>query len=64
MGKETNIKTDIQLTTTMKETLQMVNAAWADYTEAQQAAVKALCDKYAVTKNWELNHIYPEELAA
>ncbi len=50
--------------TTMKDTLQTINTAWADYSEAQQAAVKALCDKYAVTKNWELNHIYPEELAA
>ena len=60
MGKETNIKTDIQLTTTMKETLQKVNAAWTNYTDAQQTTVKALCDLYLDTvSGWELTNIYP-----
>lgn len=45
--------------TTMKDTLQMVNAAWDDYSETLQNAVKALCDDYAVTKNWNLSNIYP-----
>lgn len=49
------------VTTTMKETIQQVDAGWADYDETQQAAVKALCDKFAVTQTWELTSIYPEE---
>jgi len=48
------------VTTTMKETIQKVDADWADYNETQQAAVKALCDQYSeVTSAWELNNIYP-----
>ena len=47
------------VTTTMKETIQKVDADWADYNETQQAAVKALCDNYiAVTSTWKLNNIY------
>lgn len=51
--------------TSMKETIQTINAAWynADggytYTEEQMAAVKALCDKFAITKQWELSNILP-----
>lgn len=48
-------------TTTMKETLQLVNGAWNDYTDAQRSAVKALCDKYFDTVcDWYLYNIYPE----
>ena len=53
-------KTSQQQTTTMKQTLQMVNAAWETYSETQQAAVKTLCDQYPVTKAWDLNNIHPE----
>ncbi len=46
--------------TTMKDTLQTINTAWADYSEAKQAAVKELCDKYLDTvSDWELTNIYP-----
>ena len=31
-----------------------------DYSEPQQAAVKALCDQYPVTKAWDLNNVHPE----
>lgn len=44
-------------TTTMKETLQAVNAAWADYSEEQKQAVQTLCGKFDITKTWELNNI-------
>jgi len=43
--------------TTMKSVLQAVNAAWADYSDAQKQAVEALCAKYEITKNWELSNI-------
>ncbi len=59
VGEETSIKTGTQQTTTMKETLQKVNEAWADYTQAQQTAVKSLCDKFPITNQWELNNILP-----
>ena len=52
-------KTSQQQTTTMKQTLQMVNSAWETYSETQQVAVKTLCDQYPVTKTWDLNNIYP-----
>ena len=45
----------------MKETLQTINAAWTDFDDVQQAAVKALCDQYAVTQTWELTNIFPTE---
>ena len=46
-------------TTTMKATLQAVNAAWEDYSDVQKQAVLDLCGKYAITKTWELNNILP-----
>ena len=46
--------------TTMKEVLQTVNAAWDSFTDAQQNAVKTLCDRYLATvSTWGLNNIYP-----
>ena len=50
-------ETSTQQTTTMKQTLQLVNDNWDSYNQTQRDAVKALCDKYAVTQNWELNNI-------
>ena len=47
--------------TTMKQVLQSVNENWEIYTQNQQDAVKALCEQYPVTKNWELTNIYPVE---
>ena len=59
VGEDVNTKTCAQYTTTMKQTLQMVNAAWSYYNEAQQTAVKTLCDKYYNTvRKWGLNNIY------
>jgi len=59
LGEETSTKTWPQQTTTMKQTLQLVNAAWADYTQTQRNAVKALCDQYYATVSaWELDNIY------
>lgn len=55
-----DVSTSDEYAVTMKQTLQMVNEAWDSYSEVQQAAVKALCDQYAVTKDWELSNIYPE----
>ena len=47
-------------TTTMKQTLQTVNAAWETYTKVQQTAVKDLCEQYTdVTSKWELTNILP-----
>lgn len=43
--------------TTMKDTLQAVNAAWVNYNDAQKQAVLDLCGKFDVTKSWELNNI-------
>lgn len=52
--------TELQ-TTTMKQTLQLVNGAWNGYTDGQRSAVKTLCDKYFDTvSGWELYNIYPE----
>ena len=48
-----------QQTTTMKDVLQSVNAAWDNYSEEQKQAVQALCGKFDVTKAWELNNILP-----
>ena len=46
--------------TSMKEVMQLVNAAWDSYTEEQKMAVKTLCELYAQTvSGWELDNIYP-----
>jgi len=50
-------ETSTQQTTTMKQALQLVNDSWDSYSQTQRDAVKALCDKYAVTQTWELNNI-------
>lgn len=47
--------------TTMKQTLQTINEAWMSYSEGQRNAVKELCDRYVITKDWELTNIYPAE---
>ena len=49
-----------QQTTSMKQTLQYVDAAWSGYTEAQKTAVKELCSKfYDVVSLWDLKNIFP-----
>ena len=48
-----------QQTTTMKDVLQSVNAAWDHYSAEQKQALQALCGKFDVTKAWELNNILP-----
>lgn len=51
-----------QQTTTMKQTLQAVDAAWetAGYTDEQKNAVKALCTEYYDDiQNWGLENIFP-----
>ena len=46
--------------TSMKETLQNVDAAWSGYTQIQKNAVVALCQKfYNVVENWKLDNIFP-----
>ncbi len=50
-------ETSTQQTTTMKQALQLVNAGWDSYSQTQRDAVKALCDKHAVTQTWGLNNI-------
>jgi len=63
VGQSEYTKTCEQYTTTMKQTLQMVNAAWNGYTEPQQASVKTLCDKYYSTVcNWGLTNIYAPKI--
>lgn len=58
---ENQTVTSADHSTTMKQALLAVNEAWSGYSEAQQTAVKALCDNYAVTQDWELTNIYPTE---
>ena len=56
---ETYTKTCARQTTSMKQTLQFVDAAWSGYTEAQQTAVKDLCSKfYDVVSLWDLKNIF------
>lgn len=46
-------------TTTMKETIQLVDAAWSTYSETQQTAVKTLLNTYySVTQHWDLENIF------
>ena len=57
---QTYTKTCGQQTTSMKQTLQYVDAAWSGYTETQQTAVKDLCSKfYDVVSQWDLKNIFP-----
>ena len=57
---QTYTKTCGQQSTSMKQTLQYVDAAWSGYTEAQQTAVKDLCSKfYDVVSLWDLKNIFP-----
>ncbi len=54
------VKSDWQ-TTSMKDALQAVDAAWhtAGYTQAQKSAVKALCNQYkALVEPWALDNIF------
>ena len=54
-------KTSADYTTTMKETIQTVDAAWSSYTEAQQQAVRALLSNYTEEiESWNLNNIFPK----
>ncbi len=53
-------ETTQQQTTTMKQALQLVNDNWDSYSQTQRDAVKALCDKHAVTQTWGLTNICPE----
>ena len=46
--------------TSMKQTLQKVDATWSRYSKAQKDSVIALCDKYYdKIMNWELDNIFP-----
>ena len=38
--------------------IMVFGVLWHTATHAQQTAVKALCDAYAITQNWELTNIY------
>ena len=52
------VKTQWQATS-MKQTLQAVNAGWAGYNQTQKNAVKALCATYeAQVAPWGLNNIF------
>ena len=49
-----------QQSTTMKMTLQKLNATWHKYSQAQQDKVKAFCDEhYDTVSNWNLFNLYP-----
>lgn len=59
-GEEAQMSTEVY-STTMKETIQAIDAVWDTYSEAQQTAVKTLVNAYAaVTEKWELDNIQPE----
>lgn len=49
------------VSTNMKSTLQSIDATWTSYTDVQKNAVTALCEKFDVTKNWDLNNILPAD---
>ena len=52
------VKTDWQATS-MKQTLQAVDAGWTGYTNAQKKAVKQLCNQYKDTvQSWGLENIF------
>ena len=59
---DTTVKTQWQ-STSMKDTLQAVNAAWysAGYSQAQRNGVKALCNQYkSQMESWNLHNIFSE----
>lgn len=61
-GEEKTWDSEAQ-TTTMKETLQAVDAAWetAGYNAEQKAAVQALCTEfYGIIQDWNLDNIFPK----
>ena len=61
VGETTHTQHGAPYTTTMKETLQMVDSVWNGYSITQQDAVLALCEQYRnVVENWELNNIFFE----
>ena len=44
----------------MKQTLQMVDAAWSGYTDAQKTAVRDLCNRFSqIIEEWKLENIFP-----
>ena len=58
-GEQIATHTGAEQTTTMRQTLQLIDSAWMDYTQAQADAVLALCNQYYdVTSQWELNNIF------
>ena len=46
VGETTHTQTSASYTTTMKQTLQMVDSVWNTYSMTQQDAVLALCEQY------------------
>ncbi|MBR5569318.1 MAG: metallophosphoesterase [Oscillospiraceae bacterium] len=57
---ETYTKTCGQQTTSMKQTLQMVDAAWSGYSDAQKTAVRNLCNRFShIIEEWKLENIFP-----
>ncbi|MBE6981990.1 MAG: DUF1349 domain-containing protein [Ruminococcaceae bacterium] len=60
-GENALTKTSSPYTTSMKDTLGIINDRWDTFSAAQQDAVKALCDLYFDTvSGWDLYNIYPE----
>ena len=58
---ETLMVTSQQQTITMRQTLELVNGAWANYSDTQRTAVRSLCDQYYdLTTGWNLFNIFPE----
>ncbi|MBR5570352.1 MAG: metallophosphoesterase [Oscillospiraceae bacterium] len=57
---QTYTKTCGQQTTSMKQTLQMVDAAWSGYSDAQKTAVRDLCNRFShIIEEWNLENIFP-----
>ena len=55
---DTTVKSQWQ-STSMKDTLQAVDAGWTGYTNAQKKAVKQLCNQYKDTvQSWGLENIF------
>ena len=60
LGDESFTLTCDAYATTMRQTLELVNAAWSAYSKEQKASVKTLCDTYYDTVSaWNLDNIYP-----
>ena len=61
VGEYNHTQVSASYTTTMKQTLQLIDSVWNSYPVAQQDAVKALLNQYPdVVANWELNNIFFE----